>query len=235
MGQTGHSENTLYYGDNLDILREYVPDESVDLIYLDPPFNSNRNYNVLFKDEGGKESEAQLEVFGDTWHWGEAAEQTYYELWTMAPDEVSKAIAALRQLVGTNQVMAYLVMMAVRLVELHRVLKPTGSLYLHCDPTSSHYLKIVVDAILARRTFATRLSGKGLRAIATQAGTGVFTTPSSIMQRGQFDLEQDISSLRPGLCRTVLPLPRPRWSALDVRQFECFRPLWRGYDYEWKE
>src|SRR5215210_1089567 len=127
-------------------MREYIPDESVDLVYLDPPFNSNRNYNVLFKDESGREAEAQIEAFEDTWHWSEAAEQTYYELWTQAPDEASKAIAALRQLVGTNQVMAYLVMMAARLVELHRALKATGSIYLHCDPTSSHYLKIVMDA-----------------------------------------------------------------------------------------
>lgn len=132
--------NTLFYGDNLPILREYVPDESVDLVYLDPPFNSNRGYNVLFKDESGREAESQIEAFEDTWHWSEYAEQTYYELWTQAPDDVSKAIRSLRELVGTNQVMAYLVMMAARLVELHRVLKPTGSLYLHCDPTASHYL-----------------------------------------------------------------------------------------------
>jgi len=141
------SQNTLFYGDNLDILREYIPNESVDLIYLDPPFNSARNYNVLFRDESGKFSEAQIEAFEDTWHWTHQAESTYHELVTGAPDRVSRMIAALRELVGTNQVMAYLVMMAARLVELHRVLKPTGSLYLHCDPTASHYLKLVMDAI----------------------------------------------------------------------------------------
>jgi site-specific DNA-methyltransferase (adenine-specific) len=143
----------LFYGDNLPILREYIPDGSVDLIYLDPPFNSNRSYNVLFKDESGKHSKAQIEAFEDTWHWSEAAEQTYYELWTQAPDEVSKAMVALRGLVGTNQVMAYLVMMAVRLVELRRVLKPTGSIYLHCDPTASHYLKVVMDAVFDPECF----------------------------------------------------------------------------------
>ncbi len=143
----------LFYGDNLPILREYIPDEGVDLVYLDPPFNSNRNYNVLFKDESGKYSEAQIEAFEDTWHWSEAAEQTYYELWTTAPDEVSKAMVALRGLIGTNQVMAYLVMMTARLVELHRVLKPTGSLYLHSDPTASHYLKVVLDAIFGPTNF----------------------------------------------------------------------------------
>jgi site-specific DNA-methyltransferase (adenine-specific) len=147
------TENTLFYGDNLDILREYVPGESVDLVYLDPPFNSNRNYNVLFKDESGTESEAQITAFEDTWHWGPDAERTYHELVTQAPDRVSKMVAALRDFVGTNQMMAYLVMMAARLVELHRVLKPTGSLYLHCDPTASHYLKIVLDTIFDPRNF----------------------------------------------------------------------------------
>lgn len=151
--QRGVTTNTLFYGDNLAIMREYIPDELVDLVYLDPPFNSNRNYNVLFRDESGRDSEAQIEVFEDTWHWSEAAEEIYHELVTDASDEVSKAVSALRDLIGTNQVMAYLVMMAARLVELHRVLKPTGSLYLHCDPTSSHYLKVVLDAIFGPKAF----------------------------------------------------------------------------------
>ena len=142
------TDNTLFYGDNLPILREYIPDESVDLVYLDPPFNSNRSYNVLFKDETGHDSESQIVAFDDTWHWGEAAEETYHELVTAAAPNVGKMIAALRDFIGANQMMAYLVMMAARLVELHRVLKPTGSLYLHCDPTASHYLKIVLDTII---------------------------------------------------------------------------------------
>jgi site-specific DNA-methyltransferase (adenine-specific) len=153
MSQKAISENTLFYGDNLKILREYIPDESVDLIYLDPPFNSNRNYNVLFKDESGSESEAQITAFEDTWHWNETAEETYNELATQASDHVSKMIASLRDFIGTNQMMAYLVMMAARLVELHRVLKPTGSLYLHCDPTASHYLKIILDTIFGPQNF----------------------------------------------------------------------------------
>ena len=141
--------NRLYYGDNLEILRnrEYFPDECVDLIYLDPPFNSNRNYNVLFKSESGADSEAQITAFEDTWHWGETAEATYDDLIVNAPHKVATAIEALMNLIERNQMMAYLVMMTARLVELHRVLKPTGSLYLHCDPTASHYLKIVLDAI----------------------------------------------------------------------------------------
>ena len=148
-------KNRLYYGDNLDILRnrEYFPDECVDLIYLDPPFNSNRNYNVLFKSESGADSQAQITAFEDTWHWGELAEETYRDLITDAPEKVSAAIEALLNLIDRNQMMAYLVMMTARLVELRRVLKPTGSLYLHCDPTASHYLKIVLDAIFGVECF----------------------------------------------------------------------------------
>jgi site-specific DNA-methyltransferase (adenine-specific) len=152
--------NTLYYGDNLDILREYVKDESVDLVYLDPPFNSNRNYNVLFKDESGKEAEAQITAFEDTWHWNEKAEETYQALVTEGAENISNMIGALRQFIGTNQMTAYLVMMAARLVELHRVLKPTGSLYLHCDPTASHYLKILLDTIFGARNFVNEIVWK---------------------------------------------------------------------------
>lgn len=137
--------NTLFYGDNLDILREYIASESVDLIYLDPPFNSNRNYNVLFKDEAGKDSESQITAFEDTWHWNASAEASFAYLVTETG--LGEMIGAMLTLTGRSQMGAYLVMMAIRLVELHRVLKPTGSLYLHCDPTASHYLKIVLDAI----------------------------------------------------------------------------------------
>jgi len=147
------TENTLFYGDNLPILREYIPDESIDLVYLDPPFNSNRTYNVLFKQESGQDSEAQIAAFEDTWHWNQAAEETYHELVTAAPPHVGQMISALRAFIGQNQMMAYLVMMAARLVELHRVLKPTGSLYLHCDPTASHYLRVVLDTIFGVENF----------------------------------------------------------------------------------
>lgn len=153
-------KNTLYYGDNLEILREYIPRESVDLVYLDPPFNSNRNYNVLFKDESGKEAEAQITAFEDTWHWNEKAEATYQALVTESSEQISNMIGALRGFIGTNQMMAYLVMMAARLVELHRVLKPTGSIYLHCDPTASHYLKIILDSIFGGENFKTEIIWK---------------------------------------------------------------------------
>jgi len=154
------TENTLFYGDNLFILREHIPSESVDLIYLDPPFNSSRSYNVLFKDESGTESQAQIEAFEDTWHWNLEAEHTYTELLTEAPDHIAKMIESLHDFIGTNQMMAYLVMMAARLVELHRVLKPTGSIYLHCDPTASHYLKIILDTIFGVRNFRNEIIWK---------------------------------------------------------------------------
>ena len=154
------THNTLFYGDNLNILREHIVSESIDLIYLDPPFNSNRNYNVLFKDESGTDSEAQITAFEDTWHWNHIAEQTYNELVTQSPENVSKMIGALRDFIGANQMMAYLVMMTIRLVELHRVLKPTGSLYLHCDPTASHYLKIILDTIFGVQNFRNEIIWK---------------------------------------------------------------------------
>jgi site-specific DNA-methyltransferase (adenine-specific) len=145
--------NVLYYGDNLDILRKYIPDESVDLIYLDPPFNSKKDYNILFKETSGLESEAQIHAFTDSWHWSQSAQDTYQQLITTAPMKVGKLIDSLHSAIGQNDVMAYLVMMTIRLLELHRVLKPTGSLYLHCDPSASHYLKIVMDQIFGPVNF----------------------------------------------------------------------------------
>ncbi|MFH1162365.1 MAG: DNA methyltransferase [Candidatus Jorgensenbacteria bacterium] len=149
---------TLFFGDNLEILREKIPDESFDLIYLDPPFNSNRNYNVLFK-EGLQDSPSQVQAFEDSWHWTRDAQETFEELagvrTTKAPinEKIINLMQALEKLVGHNDVLAYLTMMTVRLLELHRVLKPTGSIYLHCDPTASHYLKIVMDAIFGKQNF----------------------------------------------------------------------------------
>lgn len=152
--------NTLFYGDNLAILREYIADESVDLVYLDPPFNSSRNYNVLFKDESGKYSESQIKAFEDTWHWDRAAEETYQHLVTDSPERIATMIGALRGFIGASEMMAYLVMMTARLIELHRVLKPTGSLYLHCDPSASHYLKIILDTIFNPLNFRSEIIWK---------------------------------------------------------------------------
>ena len=148
--------NALYYGDNLAVLREHVADESVDLVYLDPPFNSNASYNVLFRERTGEESPAQIRAFTDTWEWTQETELTFERdiIGNPAvPPAVKDMITAFRQFIGRNAMMAYLVMMAPRLAELRRVLKPTGSIYLHCDPTASHYLKLLMDAVFGAPNF----------------------------------------------------------------------------------
>lgn len=152
--------NALYFGDNLEVLRKEIKDESIDLIYLDPPFNSNATYNVLFKTPKGHQSDAQIEVFDDTWHWGEQAEKAYAELLKQPNTDVSEVIQALRAVLGENDMMAYLTMMAIRLVELHRVLKGTGSLYLHCDPTASHYLKVILDSVFGVQNYRNEIVWK---------------------------------------------------------------------------
>lgn len=152
--------NRLYYGDNLTVLRESIRDESVDLIYLDPPFNSNASYNVLFKGPSGSESAAQIEAFDDTWHWNDSAEEAFGEVIRSGNAAAATMLRAMRSFLGDNDMMAYLAMMAVRLLELHRVLKPTGSLYLHCDPTASHYLKILLDAVFGKENFGNEIIWK---------------------------------------------------------------------------
>lgn len=151
--------NRLYYGDNLPVLREHIATESVDLIYLDPPFNSNRSYSVIFGRETD-DANAQIQAFDDTWHWTPETERLYTDIQVSAPNAVADAISAFRMLLGENDAMAYLVMMAPRLVELHRVLKSTGTIYLHCDPTMSHYLKILMDAIFDARQFKNEIIWK---------------------------------------------------------------------------
>ena len=150
--------NQLFFGDNLHVLRDHLASESVDLIYLDPPFNSKRDYNLLFKSPKGHESEAQITAFEDSWHWGEQAEREFDELVHAPNTAVSEMMQALRRFLGENDMMAYLTMMANRLLELHRVLKPTGSLYLHCDPTASHYLKIVLDGVFGKTSFRSEIA-----------------------------------------------------------------------------
>lgn len=152
--------NKLYYGDNLGVLRAHIADESVDLVYLDPPFNSNATYNVLFKSPAGEASQAQIEAFDDTWHWNETAERAFDEVMESGNTDAAEMLRAMRSFLGMNDMMAYLAMMAVRLIELHRVLKPTGSLYLHCDPTASHYLKILLDAVFGATQFQNEITWK---------------------------------------------------------------------------
>ncbi|MCA8834710.1 MAG: restriction endonuclease [Proteobacteria bacterium] len=146
--------NKLYYGDNLDILRDYIADESVDLIYLDPPFNSKATYNVMYKSSGGGESPAQIEAFDDTWHWDDmVAGKIIQEIKNSNYQQLATALDSMVAFLGKNAMTAYLSMIAIRLIELHRVLKPTGSLYLHCDPTASHYLKMLLDATFGVKRF----------------------------------------------------------------------------------
>jgi adenine specific DNA methylase Mod len=144
--------NKLYFGDNLDVLRTKIKDESVDLIYLDPPFNSAANYNVLFRTPSGEDSEAQVEAFRDTWEWGSSARDAYDDVMA-ANGDVALVLSGLRKWLGENAMMAYIVMMSARLMELRRVLKPDGTIFLHCDPTASHYLKIMLDAIFGHENF----------------------------------------------------------------------------------
>jgi site-specific DNA-methyltransferase (adenine-specific) len=144
--------NQLFFGDNLDVLYQHLKDESVDLVYLDPPFNSNQDYNVLFREQDGTRSAAQVRAFEDTWRWDQAAADAFQQV-VESGGKVSQAMQAFRTFLGETDMLAYLSIMAPRLVELRRVLKSTGSLYLHCDPTASHYLKLLMDAVFGPTTF----------------------------------------------------------------------------------
>jgi len=154
--QPAPEKNKLYYGDNLDVLRRYIPDESVDLIYLDPPFNSRQDYNVLFAEKDGSRSASQITAFKDSWEWSVEAENSYFEV-VERGGKVSETMQAFRKIFGGSDMLAYLSMMAPRLVELHRVLRSTGSLYLHCDPTASHYLKILLDSVFGPENFRSEI------------------------------------------------------------------------------
>lgn len=149
--------NALYYGDNLDVMRESIATESVDLIYLDPPFNSQASYNVLFKTVLGQKSQSQIEAFVDTWHWRQEAEIAFDQVLRSGNTNAADMLRAMRSVLRENDVMAYLAMMAIRLLELHRVLKPNGNLYLHCDPTADHYLKMLLDATFGVENFRTEI------------------------------------------------------------------------------
>jgi site-specific DNA-methyltransferase (adenine-specific) len=154
--------NRLYFGDNLRWLsdRKEFPDASVDLVYLDPPFNSNADYNVLFREPSGQVSQAQFHAFTDTWSWADAAD-TYHQFIDNCPNvAVVELMEALHSFLKHSPMMAYLAMMAPRLVELHRVLKSTGSLYLHCDPTASHFLKMMLDGVFGPERFLNEIIWK---------------------------------------------------------------------------
>ena len=186
--------NTLYFGDNLEVLRESIADRSVDLVYLDPPFNSGANYNIIFQPEkkSAAKATAQIQAFEDTWTWSAEADETYRrfvidrDLTRDPPGErLIKLMTSMREYLGETPMMAYLTMMAPRLLELRRVLKDTGSIYLHCDPTASHYLKILMDAVFSPRTFATRSSGSEPAPTTILGAMEQASTPFSSTPRGQ--------------------------------------------------
>jgi site-specific DNA-methyltransferase (adenine-specific) len=152
-------KNELYCGDNLSILEDHIHDESIDLVYLDPPFNSKQDFNLIFRERDGRRSTSQELVFGDTWVWNEKAEEVCEEMISQG-GKLSEAIRAFRALLGTSDMMAYLAMMAPRIKELHRVLSPTGSIFLHCDSTASHYLKMLMDAVFGPANFRNEITWK---------------------------------------------------------------------------
>lgn len=153
-------DNVLYYGDNLDILRRYIKDEMTDLIYLDPPFKSDQDYNILFAERNGSKAAAQIKAFDDTWHWDRVSAAAYEELVEAGPQQVAQVMRAFRTFLGENDMMAYLAMMAPRLVEMHRILKPTGSIYLHCDPTAGAHLRLLMDAVFGPVNFRNEIVWK---------------------------------------------------------------------------
>ena len=193
--------NALYYGDNLEILREHIADESVDLIYLDPPFNSQATYNVLFRAPTGEQSQAQIEAFEDTWHWNDAAEQAFDEVMRSGNTDAAEMLRAMRSFLKENDMMAYLTMMAVRLIELHRVLKPTGSLYLHCDPTASHYLKILLDAVFGPKSFSERnhleANSRAMATVLSDSAASTMTSSSSTQKPASMTFISNIKHYDP--------------------------------------
>ena len=228
-------KNQLYFGDNLDILRNQVADASVDLIYLDPPFNSNANYNVLFQEKGGQQSAAQITAFEDTWHWSLDSESAYRDVVTNAQGKLPDLLQAMRSFLGDNDMMAYLTMMAQRMVELHRVLKNTGSIYLHCDPTASHYLKLLLDAVFGAENFRNEIIWKRTSAHNSASRYGpnhdiiLFYSKSQIYTWNQVSQKYDESYIK-SFYRHVDEKGRYRLSDLTgagVRYGDSGEP-WRG-------
>ena len=227
--------NQLYFGDNLEILRNHIADESVDLIYLDPPFNSNATYNVLFAEKSGESSTAQITAFEDTWHWGLEAESVFKDLVTTGPVRLSQLIDALRRFLGQNDMMAYLVMMASRLVELYRVLKPTGSLYLHCDPTASHYLKLILDRLFGPKFFRNEIIWKRTSGHSDARRFGRIHDVIFYYTKGrQFCWNQTYQAYDHGYIEQYYRYQDPdgrRWMSDNLSAAGL---VGGGYEYEWK-
>lgn len=227
--------NSLYYGDNLQTLRDCIKDASVDLVYLDPPFNSNANYNVLFKSPAGHKSHAQIEAFEDTWHWesGEA-EQAFDEVMRSGNSDTAELLRAMRAFLKENDMMAYLCMMAVRLLELHRVLKETGSLYLHCDPTASHYLKLLLDGIFGADQFRNEIVWQRTRAHNDSKLTRFGAVHDIILFYSRSKLRQfnRIYTERSDAAPATHDIYRHTDGKL-YRKGDCRAPGGRGPRYEW--
>src|SRR5579871_3763095 len=154
------SRNVLFCGDNLDVLRKEIGAESVDLIYLDPPFNSNASYSAIFDRLAAGEPASRIEAFHDAWRWDAQAHDAFDQAVRSSSAGAAAMLRAMRSMLQDNDMMAYLAMMAMRLMEMHRVLKPTGTLYLHCDPTASHYLKILLDAVFGTASYRNEIIWK---------------------------------------------------------------------------
>jgi DNA modification methylase len=232
------TDNALYYGDNLDVLRRHVKDESVDLVYLDPPFNSNANYNVLFAEKDGHQAAAQIQAFEDTWRWDEAAARVFAETVEQG-GRVADVLLAFERFLGANDMLAYLAMMAPRLIELRRVLKPTGSLYLHCDPTASHYLKLLLDAVFGPEQFLNEIVWKRTHAhgsskrfgpvhdvILLYARSDAYAWSNPRMAHDPEYLEKHFTSIDGATGRAFEPITL---TGSGVRHGDSGKP-WRGID-----
>jgi DNA modification methylase len=230
--------NHLYYGDNLQVLRDNTADESVDLVYLDPPFNSQSSYNILFRAPTGEQSKAQIEAFEDSWHWNDSAERAFDEVIQSGNTDAAEMLRAMRSFLMENDMMAYLTMMAVRLIELRRVLKPTGSLYLHCDPTASHYLKILLDSIFGAELFASEIVWRRTNARGT---TGKWPSVHDVILQYSKSASSVFTSLKTKADKAKMPHTLITGSGgLKYQTFELTAPgatkegesgkPWRGFD-----
>ncbi len=224
--------NKLYFGDNLNILRENVADESVDLIYLDPPFNSNATYNVLFRERSGEDSAAQITTFEDTWKWSIESEYAYQDVITDGPEKLGALLQSMRGFLGQNDMMAYLTMMAQRLAELHRVLKPTGSIYLHCDPTASHYLKLMMDAVFGARNFRNEITW--VRSLPHNDAQRFGRSRDTILFYGKSSQSKFIPQFRPQKESSVRSHYREDADGRMYRLASLIAPGGRGPLYEYK-
>ena len=231
-------DNHLFYGDNLIVLRRQIDDASIDLVYLDPPFNSNANYNILFRSPTGSSADAQIEAFEDTWHWNDTAEDAFDQVARSGNTKAFDLLNAMRSFLGENDMMAYLSMMAVRLMELHRVLKPTGSLYLHCDPTASHYLKLLLDGIFGPAQFQNEIIWKRTSAHSSAKRYGpVHDTILFYAKSVDFVWNRTFTKYDPAYVETFfdqIDADGRRWKRMDltgagIRNGDTGK-VWRGID-----